>query len=340
MKKRIREALAKKGGLTPVGDLFKQIQPDLPRTKQQLKKAECMELVRSNRDSGTQHLGYAPRPFVMCNFPHKRPADSAKPYERRNGDFVLKIVPDPDYGVPFGRDRIWPIYLSTVAVCQKSPIIRFSRATEILDLFAMPKGGAQFERLVEGFKRIFSSTIIFGPRESVLQQSLSFVDEDPAETPSLAFAKARFHFIDEAKLWYERDNQSNRHFRENVIKLNQTFFQEIMAHPIPADLEAIRGLAASPGALDLYMWLAYRCYTIKGPDPVSIPLFGSHGLVHQIGSEQYTRERDFRRQLELWLRQVQSFWPTCPARINNDGTHLMLKHAIAHHPRPLLGVQA
>lgn len=333
MNKRTRQALEKKGGLIPVRDLLKDFQPDLPLTKHQLKRADCIELVRSNRESGTQSLGYAPRPFVMCNFPHKRPVNSARPYERYNGDFVLKIVPDPDHGVPFGRDRIWPIYLSTVAVLQQSPIIRFTRAADILDLFGMAKGGAQFERLVEGFKRIFSATIIFGPRETVLQQSLAFVETNESAAPTLAFAKKRFHFIDEAKLWYDREHQSNRHFKENEIKLNQTFFNEIMTHPIPADLVAVRGLASSPGALDLYMWLSYRCYNIKGSDTPAIPLFGPLGLVHQLGSEQYTRQRDFRRQLEIWLRQVQGFWPACPARINTAGTYLVLKHAIANHPR-------
>lgn len=333
MNKRTKQALANKGGLAPVGDLMKQYHPDLPLTKQQLRKVECIELVRTSRDTHSQSLGYAPRPFVMCNFPHKRPANNARPYERYNGDFVLKILPDPDLGVPFGRDRIWPIYLSTVAVLQQSPIIRFSRAADILDLFGMPKGGAQFERLVEGFKRIFSATIIFGPRESVLQQSLAFADPNETSVPAVAFSKKRFHFIDEAKLWYDRENQGNCHFKENHIKLNATFFEEIMAHPIPADLAAVRALASSPGALDLYMWLSYRCYNIKGSDAPAIPLFGPHGLVHQLGSEQYARPRDFRRQLELWLRQVQALWPGCPARINSAGSYLILKHAVANHPR-------
>ena len=333
MKQKVREALAK-NELTPVRSIIEQYQPDLPLTKQQLRKAECIELVRTNRDSATQNLGYAPRPFVMCNFPHKRPKNPGRPYERSNGDFVLRIVPDPDHGVPFGRDRIWPIYLSTVAVLQQSPVIRFGRATDILDLFGMPKGGDQFQRLVEGFKRIFSATIIFGPRESVLQQSLQFGEANEPE-PAVAFSKKRFHFIDQAVLWYDRENQANRRFKENQITLNPTFFEEIMAHPIPADLDAVRALASSPGALDLYMWLSYRCYNIKGSDAPAIPLFGPRGLVHQLGSEQYARPRDFRRQLDVWLRQVQALWPACPAKISDAGTYLVLKHAIANHPRSI-----
>jgi len=36
-------------------------------------------------------------------------------YERRNGQFVLQVTGHPDFGVPFGQDRIVPIFLATLA---------------------------------------------------------------------------------------------------------------------------------------------------------------------------------------------------------------------------------
>jgi hypothetical protein len=47
----------------------------------------------------------------------------------------------------------------------------------------------------------------------------------------------------------------------NVIVLSEEFYEEMMAHPIPADLEAVKVLVAAPAALDLYVWLSYRCFT-------------------------------------------------------------------------------
>jgi hypothetical protein len=41
-------------------------------------------------------------------------------------------------------------------------------------------------------------------------------------------------------------------------------FQEIMSHPIPTDMEAAKALSCSPAALDLFMWLSYRCFMAKG----------------------------------------------------------------------------
>jgi hypothetical protein len=56
-------------------------------------------------------------------------------YERKNGSFVLQIIGHPDYGVPFGQDRIVPIFLATLAVQQKSQTIRFKSASGMLETF-------------------------------------------------------------------------------------------------------------------------------------------------------------------------------------------------------------
>jgi hypothetical protein len=60
------------------------------------------------------------------------------------------------------------------------------------------------------------------------------------------------------RIWYEGSG-------ENEIALSDDFYREVSAHPIPTDLEAVRVLAAQPGALDLLLWLSYRCFTAKGP---------------------------------------------------------------------------
>jgi hypothetical protein len=42
---------------------------------------------------------------------------------------------------------------------------------------------------------------------------------------------------------------------ENVVVLSEEFYAEALAHPIPADLDAVRVLASAPAALDLFLWL-------------------------------------------------------------------------------------
>ena len=116
-----------------------------------------------------------------------------------------------------------------------------------------------------------------------------------------------------------------------MIVLSDEFYREILGHPIPTDLEAAKTLSSSPAALDLFMWLSYRCFTARGRERV--PLFGDFGLVSQLGSTEYARPRKFREKLEGWLDLVRTMWPECPASIDRDGTGLLIDRAHAVLPQ-------
>jgi hypothetical protein len=122
-----------------------------------------------------------------------------------------------------------------------------------------------------------------------------------------AVHQARFNSLSEARIWYSRDADEatlpGGGF-QNEIVLSHEFFKEIMSHPIPTDMEAAKALSFSPAALDLFMWLSYRCFVAKGRERV--PLFGDFGLVNQLGSSEYARPRKFRERLEGWLDLVRA----------------------------------
>ena len=111
--------------------------------------------------------------------------------------------------------------------------------------------------------------------------------------------RSRFNFMREAQIWYSREHPDHRMLSsefENIIVLSDEFYQELIAHPVPNDLEAIKVLAASPAVLDLFMWLSYRCFTAKGTE--SIQLFGNSGPANQIGTTDCSRPRRFRAMVE------------------------------------------
>ena len=116
-----------------------------------------------------------------------------------------------------------------------------------------------------------------------------------------------------------------------MIVLSDEFYEEVRAHPVPNDLEAVKVLAASPAVLDLYMWLSYRCFTAKGPE--AIPILGHFGVAGQVGSVAYSRPRRFRAMLAQWLVVIGAMWPTCPARLSRDGKSLLIDHAPAILPQ-------
>jgi hypothetical protein len=302
-------------GLESAGSVLERIRPELMISKQKLRQADGSCRVRLQREEGKQNVGFSSRPFVLCGLPVRKPPHGDLLYERRNGNFVLQITAHPDYGLPFGQDRVVPIYLATLAVRQQSQTIRFRTAAEMLETFGLHKGGKEYRRLIAAFERIFGATIFFGT--NTLRGTAKVIQ------------RSRFSFFREAQIWYSRDPEQfplSEQF-ENVIVLSDEFYQEIAAHPIPADLEAVKVLAGAPAVLDLFMWLSYRCFLAKGEE--SIPLLGAFGLANQIGSVEYARPRRFREKLDQWLNTIRVLWPECPARISRDGTCLIVNKACA-----------
>jgi hypothetical protein len=104
----------------------------------------------------------------------------------------------------------------------------------------------------------------------------------------------------------------------------------IGAFQIPTDLETAKALSSSPAALDLFIWLSYRCFTARGRERV--PLFGDFGLVSQLGSADYARPRKFREKLQGWLDLVRTMRLECPASIDPNGTGLFVDRANAVLP--------
>ena len=284
---------------------------DLMVSRYRLKQAEGIALVRANREEGRQPLAFASRPFILCGLPVRRPPNEQLLFERRNGNFLLQITGHPQFGLPFGQDRLVLIFLATLAVRQKSRTVRFRSAAEMLDTFGMAKGGKEYRRIVAAFERIFGATMFFST-ESI-------------RSTATVIHRSRFNFLKEAEIWYSRSGEATS--GQNTITLSDEFYTEISGHPIPADLEAIKVLGAAPALLDLFMWLSYRCFVAKGPE--SIPLFGPFGLTQQLGCVEYSRPSRFRAMLEQWLQAIHALWQDCPAMISKNGKSLAIDQCIA-----------
>lgn len=302
-------------GFARSSDLLKRHFSDLVVSKQKLRRADAIACVRLKRQEAAQNLGFTSRPFVLCGLPVKRPRSGQLLHERRNGHFLLQVTGHPSYGLPWGQDRLVPLFLATLAIRQQSRVIRFRSAAEMLDVFGMQQGGTQYRRLMAAFQRIFGATIFFGT--------------DTQREKATVVHRARFSFMSEARIWYSRNSEQETLPSElqNEIVLSPEFFKEILDHPIPTDMEAAKALSCSPAALDLFTWLSYRCFVAKGQERV--PLFGTTGLVSQLGSANYSRPRKFRERLEGWLDLVRALWPECPARIDDNGTGLWVDRANA-----------
>lgn len=202
-------------------------------------ESKGIELVRIKREQSNQALCFCSRPFVLW-VASASAAERSTAVPKAERQFVLQITGHPDFGVPFGQDRIVPIFLATLAVQQKSPIVRFRSAGEMLKVFGTHNGRKEYRRVVSTFERIFGVTIFFGT--------------DQIRATAKLAQRSRFTFLREAQIWYNRqpDQPSLSDDFENVIELSDEFYREISEHPIPTDLGAVRVLSASPAVLDLF----------------------------------------------------------------------------------------
>jgi len=297
--------------------------PAIGITKHRLKRLEAVVLVREQRENGKQDLAYNARPLVLCGIPLRRPPNTLLTHSRRSGRFFLNILGHPHYGLPFSQDRVIPIWVVTLALRQKSRAGRFRRASEMLDFFNLPADGYHYRRIIQGFKRIFSATIFFG------------TEDQPAGDHMLDWS--RFHFFDRMKLWFntgEAATEATPEESRNIITLSESFYREVDQHRIPVECQVVAALARAPGVLDLYLWTAWKSWTINGA-PAHIPLSGPTGLSQQLGTKEYSRDRRFRGKLLCWLRQIKAFWPQCPASISPCGRYLVVqssKSSPAIHP--------
>jgi hypothetical protein len=176
------------------------------------------------------------------------PSEGDLTYTRRNGRFFLEIVGHPEFGVPFGQDRLVLLWLATQAVRNKSPVVEFGSAAEILNEWRLPTNGVYYRRLTAAFKRVFTSTIFFGTRDD--------------RRRSEVWNCSRSHFFDHVQLWFDEDITTGMR-RQNLVTLSASFWDELKSHPIPVDADVVRELANNPGCLDLYTWLTWRCYQVS-----------------------------------------------------------------------------
>lgn len=288
-------------------------------TKHRLKQLEAIKSIREQREARKQQVAYNARPFVLCGIPLRPQPKDQLTYLRRNGKFSLEIIGHPRFGLPYGQDRLIPIWLATLALRQKSQVVHFETAAELLDFFRLSRDGRHYRRLVQGFKRLFAATIFFG------------TEDQPSGGRLMDWE--RFHFIDQMRLWFNGNGQREKSSGvgpNNTLTLSEAFYREIDEHRIPVEREVVAALNHTPGALDFYLWIAWKSWTLNGSS-ARIPLFGAGGLGEQLGVKRYTVDRTFRLTISRWLRTVKALWPECPAALSKDGKVLIV-HSSRNSP--------
>lgn len=254
-------------------------------------------------------LGFMARMLVQATIPHRDPGQVSA-WGRRNGAFSLVIQPGVtidalthlplSVGLPYGSlPRLLLAWISTEAVRTQEPLVvlgdTLSAFMRELDL--VPTGGrwGSITRLRMQMKRLFSSSI-----------SCTYEGEEQ-------WANSGFRIADETHLWWDPKSPDQADLWQSTVTLGHKFYQELIEHPVPIDMRALKALRRSPLALDLYCWLTYRMSYLR--KDTMIPW---QSLQAQFGAD-YRRERDFKSKFSESLRKVLTVYPAARANPTSNG---------------------
>ena len=113
---------------------------------------------------------------------------------------------------------------------------------------------------------------------------------------------------DRMHLWWDARRPDTPVLWESTIRLGEEFFNEIIRNPVPIDLHTLKALKRSALGVDLYLWLVYRTFGLKGSLRLSW-----RALYQQFGAEQAGGDQqavwNFRRQCIRELRKIRTAWP-------------------------------
>lgn len=307
---------------------------DMVPSKMQLRRVDLASEVAEKRKNGTQELGFSSRPFTLCGIPYTKPVAEQLTYERHNGKYLLRIVADPKYGLPWGMDQAIPYWVATKLVKKfrgqrplneitiEDRIISFSNITELLTDLGFAQTGWYYKKVQEMFQRIWGAQIQWGTEQTFKDQTV--------------WRGIKFNFFDGIQM--TRFNAFSAESEQgifpeleqpNIVLVGEMFFRECMTAALPFDMEIYRNLHNKPGMLHFFMSLAHRCFNAKGK--AGIPLFGPDGLRSQMGVSDNMADKSFKLQVKRWLEEVKVYWPECPAYIYQD--KLIIDHAAFCTPK-------
>ena len=269
-------------------------------------------------------LGFCAREFVLCGLPYK--PTKQKEFVRQNGNLRLRVYGDPALGIPFGQDRLIPIWLASAFQAAGEPDhnrIYFRSASDILKAFEIPIDGHEMQLLRERLMRVFSATY---------QVELKEKQKDG----SIVWNAQRYQLITRVCLWFNNSEKENQYTLEsawkNYIDLDPYFAQDLRKRSLPIDMNTVIALKRSPALLDYYAWMAWRCYGLlkSGQIEVRVPIFGAHGYWAQSGSSS-TDESNIKELMRQRHAKLLTYWKECPSELTSNTEYIIVRPGIAIH---------
>jgi len=238
--------------------------------------------------------GFMMRLLALCALPRTNPGNRDK-YIRRNGPFTLVMTATGTAKLPYGTlPRLLLAWVCTEAVRTQSRTLVLGRSlSEFMRALGLHPGSGgragDRTRLQNQMQRLFNA-------------SVQLVYESEGRSASIGSLVA-----DRTDFWWDPRRPDEPVLWDSTIRLGEDFFNEIIASPVPLDMNVLKAMKRSPLGLDLYLWLTYRLFGMTEPFTLTW-----RKLYRQFGSNPAADKRTvdyFRSDVLRELEKLKDAWP-------------------------------
>ncbi len=252
--------------------------------------------------------------FCVLALPHRRLPDNEK-FVQSWANNTLEIEPGwlpgqgqkTPIGAPYGSyARLALLYLQTAALKADSPRVEVggSMSAWLSRVGINTSGGKTRSNMKEQMLRL-----------SACRMTITW----PEDSGKLGFT--RIQLIKDGVLAPDTlDSAVQGRLWADEVTLDDAFFRALKAHPVPVQEAAVRELVNNSGALDIYVWLAYRLHSLNSA--VSIRW---SSVMAQFGSG-YKNIRSFRQRFRERLKLALAVYPDARVDVTDEGLILHPSH--------------
>ena len=290
----------KRNELVPIGEVFsdlddgplKTLRKASPQAVHHFTQVDQVDQLVSASEADPD-LGFMARLMALCSLPRTNPGDRHQ-YKRVNGPYKLVMIAGADCKLPFGNlPRLLLAWVCTEAVRTGSRelILGRSLAEFMRTLGVYSSGGRVQIRLRNQMRRLFSAHVQLVYEH---EHGESRVSSSVAERTELWWNERK---LDQPVLW------------ESKIELGEKFFNEIIQHPVPIDMNTLTALKRSTLGLDLYLWLTYRTFTLQHPLRLTWRQVYRQFGAHPAKASNKNTVQAFRYKILRELKKIKLAWP-------------------------------
>jgi hypothetical protein len=277
-----------------------RVHPDEQAKIEAISKAR--QLLQGSPQDKPQTSYYTPI-LIQCTLPHSDP--QTRDWKKTNGDYTLIVSSGVDdnlepYGIPYGSvPRLTLAYIITRVKATGDRRLElsanFGSFLKEIGYTGNLRGKTRASKAIQNqIIRLLNSHISYGMSGGNAEQG--------------ATISHKLDVADTVALWWDYKNHDQGSLWGSYIELDEKFYKAIVENPVPLRTDILAALKKSPLALDVYMWISYRLYTLQAAGQEQVTL--SYGrLQEQFGTGiSEANYRSFRRDFKSALAKVSKYW--------------------------------